>query len=396
MAYSSTYIYAPLKWISAGLISLALSASASAQPMPGGDRGHIPAGVITLSEAQVPFSVTLPGRAIAYEEVNIRPRVDGTISEIPYEAGRKVEKGDVLFRIEGDTFEVDVAAVEAEVARAEAAVTAAEATLSRYERLQGTGVTIEDVENARVTVLQNKAELSSANAKLKLARLNLERTEIRSPITGIVAVPEVSVGAVVTANQADALTTVTRLDPIYIDVEESSKRLAEVRALMEGGTLQRGEGLDLTLTLENGVQYDQKGTLESPGTRVSTTTGSFEFRIRFDNPERHILPGQFLRVEIELGTTRAVMVPQGATSRAADGTLTAFVAVDGKAEQRELTEHGSYQNAWIVTEGITPGEALIVDGLMAMRDGADIQPVSVEISENGVVTDAKDASSDES
>ncbi|WP_413219597.1 efflux RND transporter periplasmic adaptor subunit [Tritonibacter mobilis] len=396
MAYSFTYIYAPLKWISAGLISLALSASASAQPMPGGDRGPIPAGVITLSEAQVPFSVTLPGRAIAYEEVNIRPRVDGTISEIPYEAGRKVEKGDVLFRIEGDTFEVDVAAAEAEVARAEAAVTAAEATLSRYERLQGTGVTIEDVENARVTVLQNKAELSSANAKLKLARLNLERTEIRSPITGIVAVPEVSVGAVVTANQADALTTVTRLDPIYIDVEESSKRLAEVRALMEGGTLQRGEGLDLTLTLENGVQYDQKGTLESPGTRVSTTTGSFEFRIRFDNPERHILPGQFLRVEIELGTTRAVMVPQGATSRAADGTLTAFVAVDGKAEQRELTEHGSYQNAWIVTEGITPGEALIVDGLMAMRDGADIQPVSVEISENGVVTDAKDASSDES
>ncbi len=396
MAYSSTYIYAPLKWISAGLISLALSASASAQPMPGGDRGPIPAGVITLSEAQVPFSVTLPGRAIAYEEVNIRPRVDGTISEIPYEAGRKVEKGDVLFRIEGDTFEVDVAAAEAEVARAEAAVTAAEATLSRYERLQGTGVTIEDVENARVTVLQNKAELSSANAKLKLARLNLERTEIRSPITGIVAVPEVSVGAVVTANQADALTTVTRLDPIYIDVEESSKRLAEVRALMEGGTLQRGEGLDLTLTLENGVQYDQKGTLESPGTRVSTTTGSFEFRIRFDNPERHILPGQFLRVEIELGTTRAVMVPQGATSRAADGTLTAFVAVDGKAEQRELTEHGSYQNAWIVTDGIAPGEALIVDGLMAMRDGADIQPVSVEISENGVVTDAKDASSDES
>lgn len=117
--------------------------------MPGGDRGPIPAGVITLSEAQVPFSVTLPGRAIAYEEVNIRPRVDGTISEIPYEAGRKVEKGDVLFRIEGDTFEVDVAAAEAEVARAEAAVTAAEATLSRYERLQGTGVTIEDVENAR-------------------------------------------------------------------------------------------------------------------------------------------------------------------------------------------------------------------------------------------------------
>lgn len=378
---------APLTWISAALLSFSLCQPALAQ-MRRGPAGPIAAGVITLEEAQVPFFVTLPGRAVAYEEVDIRPRVGGTIAEITYESGRQVEVGATLFRIEGDTFEVDVAAAEAEVARAEAAVSAAEGTRSRYERLQGTGVTIEDVETARVAVLQSKAELSSAQAALKLAQLNLDRTEIKSPITGVVAVPEVSTGAIVTANQSDALTTVTRLDPIYVDVEESSKRLAEVRALIDGGTLQRGDDVDVTLTLENGVQYDQKGVLESPGTRVSTSTGTFEFRIRFDNPERHIMPGQFLRVEVELGTTRAILVPQGATSRAADGTLTAFVAVEGKAEQRELTERGSYQNAWIVTEGVTAGEALIVDGLSNMRNGAEVTTVPVTISETGIVTEA--------
>lgn len=394
MAYSSPRFPAALNWISAGAITLLMTLPAAAQPTTGRG-GPIAAGIILLEEAQVPYSVTLPGRAVAYEEVDIRPRVDGTIRDIIYEAGRKVEKGDVLFRIEGDTFEVDVAAAEAEVARAKAAVTAAEATLSRYERLQGTGVTIEDVETARVAVLQNKAELSSSRAALKIAQLNLQRTEIQSPITGIAEVPNISVGAVVTANQSDALTTVTRLDPIYIDVEESSKRLAEVRAMIEGGTLERGEDLDLSLTLENGAQYDQKGTLESPGTRVSTTTGTFEFRIRFDNPERRLLPGQFLRVKIELGTTRAVLVPQGATARAADGTLTAFVAVDDIAEQRELTEHGSYKNAWIVTDGISAGEALIVDGLTSMRDGASLKTVPVNISDTGVVTEQAADDSDE-
>ena len=386
MAHSLPHRPAPLTWLGAVAFSLCLPQPALAQMMRG-PAGPIAAGVITLEQAEVPFSVTLPGRAVAYEEVDIRPRVGGTIAEITYESGRQVETGATLFRIEGDTFEVDVAAAEAEVARAEAAVSAAEGTRSRYERLQGTGVTIEDVETARVAVLQNKAELSSAQAALKLAQLNLERTEIKSPITGVVAVPEVSTGAIVTANQSDALTTVTRLDPIYVDVEESSKRLAEVRALVDGGTLQRGDDVDVTLTLENGVQYDRKGTLESPGTRVSTTTGTFEFRIRFDNPERHIMPGQFLRVELELGTTRAVLVPQGATSRAADGTLTAFVAVEGKAEQRELTEHGSYKNAWIVTEGVAAGEALIVDGLSSMRNGAEVTTVPVTISEAGIVTE---------
>ncbi|OIQ24336.1 MAG: efflux transporter periplasmic adaptor subunit [Alphaproteobacteria bacterium MedPE-SWcel] len=394
MANSLLPLPSTLNRICAGALALCMALPAQAQQRPGA-QGPLAAGVITLEEAQVPYTVTLPGRAVAFEEVDIRPRVGGTISEILYEPGRLVQKGDLLFRIEGDTFEVDVEAAKAEVARAEAAVTASEATQSRYERLQGTGVTIEDLETARVTVLQNKAELSSARAALKLAQLDLDRTEIRSPITGVAAVANISAGAIVTANQSDALTTVTRLDPIYVDIEESSKRLAEVRALAEGGTLQRGDALDLSLQLETGAQYAQKGTLAAPGTQVSTTTGTLELRIRFDNPERRILPGQFLRVEVALGTTRAVLVPQGATTRSAEGTLTAFVAVDSTAEKRELIERGSYKNAWIVTDGVSAGELLIVDGLMSMRDGATVTTTPVAISETGIVSNLPAATKDE-
>lgn len=171
------------------------------------------------------------------------------------------------------------------------------------------------------------------------------RTEIRSPIAGFPSVPTISVGALVTENQTDALTTVARLDPIYVDVEESIRRMGEIRDKMDAGALQPGDGLDIELELESGGTYAAKGRMVSPGTTVSTTTGTRRMRIAFDNPELRLMPGQVLRVEVVLGTTNAVLAPQGATSRSASGVLTAFVAVDGKAEQRELTEQGSYRNA---------------------------------------------------
>ncbi|GGA97338.1 efflux RND transporter periplasmic adaptor subunit [Allosediminivita pacifica] len=281
-----------------------------------------------------------------------------------------------------------MAAAEAEVELAKASVSAAEETVSRYEGLAGTGVTQEDLASARVSLLQSRADLSSAEASLELAELDLDRTEIKSPISGFPDISTVSVGALVTENQTDALTTVTRIDPIFVDVEESSRRIGEVRNQIEAGSLSPGEQLDIGLELETGEVYDGKGELVSPGSSVSTTTGTTELRLRFDNPDHRIMPGQFLRVEIVLGTTDAVLVPQGATSRAASGALTAFVAADGTAEERTLTEQGSYRNAWIVTEGIAAGEMLIVDGLSNLRDGAEIATVPVTISDEGVVTAA--------
>ncbi|MBZ4023892.1 efflux transporter periplasmic adaptor subunit [Rhodobacter sp. TJ_12] len=373
------------------VLALALTSPALAQDGPPGGGGATQVGVMTLEKSDVPYSVTLPGRAVAYEQVDIRPRVAGVISDILYKAGRPVQAGDPLFAIDGDTYAADLKSAQAAVDGAKAALEAAEATYARYRKLERTSISTEDVEAARVAVAQAEATLSSAEAARDMAQLDLDRTQITSPISGVPDLPAVSVGAIVTANQTEALTTVTRLDPIYVDVEESSRRMLEHRAMWEAGTLRRAGEVDFTLTLETGATYDRKGSFVSPSTTVSATTGTTEMRVQFDNPERKILPGQFLRVEITLGATPAILVPQRATSRASDGTLSAFVAVEGRAEKRTLTETGSYQNAWVVTAGVEAGDLLIVDGLTNLQAGAEVATVPVTIDAQGVVRDVTKA-----
>lgn len=371
------------------LVSLCISPVATgalAQPMPG-QAGPTEVGVVTLEEASVPFSVTLPGRAVASAQTDIRPRVGGMIEEIAYEPGSRVEAGDVLFRLEAATYEAALAAAQAQKTGAEVAVSTAEATVSRYARLEGTGVTTGDLQTAQASLAQAQATLSAAEADLQTAQLNLDRVTIRSPIAGIVGVSAVSIGAIVTANQADALTTVTATDPIYVDVAESSARIMRVRAQLSSGALQPGDRLEAVLTLENGATYSDTGALVTPGLEVSTTTGAVDMRFQFGNPDRMILPGQFLRVQITIGQRRAVLVPQRATERQSDGSLTVYVAEDGVARQVTLSTSGTYQNAWIVTDGVVAGQAVIVDGLTNLRGGAEVRPVPVAINAQGVVED---------
>ncbi|SOC14535.1 membrane fusion protein (multidrug efflux system) [Rhodobacter sp. JA431] len=378
---------APLHRTLLAALALTFATPALAQEGPQGARS-IEVGVIELSQSDVPYTVTLPGRAVAFEQVDIRPRVAGVISEILYQAGRPVRAGTPLFTIDGDTYAADLKSAQATVDGAKAALEAAKATYARYKKLETTSISTEDVEAARVAVAQAEATLSSAEADRDMAQLNFDRTQITSPISGVPDMATVSVGAIVTANQTDALTTVTRLDPIYVDVKESSRQMLEHRAMWEAGTLTRADQVDISLTLETGETYDRKGSFVSPSTTVSSTTGTTEMRLQFDNPERKILPGQFLRVETTLGTTRAVLVPQRATTRGSDGTLSAFVAVAGKAEKRTLTENGSYQNAWVVTDGVKAGDQLILDGLTNLQDGSAITTVPVTIDAQGVVQDA--------
>lgn len=369
------------------LTALCLATPSLAQMAPQGPKE---VGVMTLEEAQVPYTVTLPGRAVAFQQTEIRPRVGGVIEEIAYTAGRPVAVGDLLFRLEDDSYRATLAAAEATRTGAEAAVQTAQATVDRYSQLVGTGVTTGDYQTAQSTLAQAKATLLGAEADLQTAQLDLDRTEIRSPIAGFVDVAEVSVGSIVTANQTTALTTVTTLDPIYIDVEESSARMMRVRARIDDGTMQPGDQLSAILTLETGQTYAGVGRLVSPSATVSTTTGSIDFRFQFDNPNRMILPGQFLRVQIEVGQQTAVLVPQRATERQSDGTLTAFVVRDGTAQQVQLTSDGTYQNAWITTQGVQAGDLVIVDGLENLGNGAEVTTVPVKINDEGVVEDVTD------
>ncbi|WP_258869760.1 efflux RND transporter periplasmic adaptor subunit [Paracoccus thiocyanatus] len=276
------------------------------------------------------------------------------------------------------------------MAGAEASLTQAQNTVTRYRRLEGSGVSAVDRADAEVALKQAEAQLKSAEAARDAARLVLQRTEIKSPLDGVADVAAVSVGDLVTANQSESLTTVTQLDPIYVDVSESSARMLRVRESIRAGLLVVNGTVATQLILETGEEYQGEGRIVSPGITVSPTTGTVPIRLKFDNPDRMILPGQFVRVKLTLGTTRAVLVPQRATNRASDGTLTAFVARDGQAQQVTLSEQGSYRNSWIVTQGISPGEELIVDGLEDLRPGAEVATIPVVIDAQGVVREAAD------
>lgn len=369
------------------VLALLLAGQVAAQQGPGrgAPQGPRQVGVMTAAEEEVPYTVTLPGRAIAYQQTGIRPQVGGEVLDIAYDPGQPVKAGAVLFRLDPETLAAALAAAEAAVAGAEASLTQAQNTVTRYRRLEGSGVSAVDRANAEVALKQAEADLKSAEAARDGARLSLDRTEIRSPIDGVPDVAQVSVGDLVTASQSEALTTITQLDPIYVDVSESSARLLRNRARIDSGQLVTNGEMPAELILETGETYRGSGRIVSPGILVSTTTGTVPIRLRFDNPDQLILPGQFLRVRLTQGSTRAVLVPQRATRRASDGTLTAFVVRDGKAAQVTLSEQGNWRSNWIVTQGISPGEEMILDGLDNLRAGAEVVPVPVTIDAEGVV-----------
>jgi len=301
-----------------------MSGTAAAQGRPPGSGGPAQVGVVAMTLQDVPYMRTLPGRAVAYEEAAIRPRVSGAVEEILHVAGATVAAGDPLFRIEDATYRAALSSAEAAVASAEAAAAVANATAQRYRNLQGNVVTSADLQSAEASAASANATLTAARAALAVAQLDLERTVIRSPISGVAGTSDVTVGALVTANQSTALATVTRLDPIYVDVSNSSAGMLRIRRMIDHGELTLGDSVDLQLLLETGEAYDRQGEMVTMSNAVSASTGTVDFRIRFDNPDRLILPGQFLRVNVTLGTQRAFLVPQRATRRASNGALTAL------------------------------------------------------------------------
>lgn len=361
---------------------------ARAQMGPQGNAPPREVGVVTAELSDVPQTVTLPGRAVAYETAAVRPRVGGLIEAITYRTGQHVAAGMPMFRLEADSLDTALAAAEAAEAGAIAAQKGAAATAERYRRLEGRGVSSAELEAAEVALSQADAQLSAARAALQTARLERERATIVAPIGGEAGAPAVTIGSIVTANQSEPLATITRIDPVYVDLAASSARVLEGRRRIAEGLLMPMDPPGISLVLEDGEAYSEEGEIVASGATVSTSTGTIDLRLQFPNPDGLILPGQFLRVDLTLGTIRAVLVPQRATTRLADGSLGVFVARDGRAERAVLTEAGVWNNAWAVTEGVAPGDQLIVDGLSNLRDGEAVSPVPVTLDDSGVVVDA--------
>ncbi len=379
------------KTIGAAIALAGMAAMADAQGAPP-PSGPVEVGVVSMSVQEVPRIVTLPGRAVASQDVAVRPRVGGVIEEILYTPGQSLKVGDPLFRIDDASYVAAEASAQANVATAEANLPVLQAAYDRAEQLSGRGFTEAEVEAARASLAEAKATLESTKAALAYAQTELSWTTLKSPIAGRADVSTVSVGDLVTAGQSDALTTIVRSDPIYVDMMEASARMLSIRKGVDDGSLKPNEAIQATLMLENGDVFRGTGEMVTPGNFVSTTTGTVTVRFKFDNPHQLIIPGMFVRGEIALGTMQAYLVPQRAATRANSGKLTAFiVSAEGKAEQVTLADDGSYQNAWIVREGLKDGDQLIVDGLSSLKAGQEVTPVAATIDEDGIARDTPPA-----
>lgn len=352
--------------------------------------GPIEVGVVTLASRAVPFTIELPGRIRASSTAEIRPQVNGIVREREFREGSEVEAGDILYRLEAEAFQAARDAAAATLQGAEAALAGAEARFGRTQRLAETNaVSAQTLDDARVDMLQAEASVSAATAALEAARINLNNTVIRAPIPGLIGASAVSVGSLVTANQSEALATVRQIDPVHVDLQDSSANLLRLRALGRAGMLGRNGGgpPQVGLTLEDGSEYDQTGTISLTEMTVSETTGTFTLRANIANPDRLLRPGMFVRAAVHVGESpNAFLVPQRAVTRNAAGEATGFFATDDEtAEVRVLATGRAVGNDWLVTEGVVDGDRIIIDGLQKISDGTAVRPIEVEIDSNGVV-----------
>lgn len=360
----------------------------------GAERPPSPVSVVVMKKAEQPLTTVLPGRADAFQTAAIRPRVSGVIKEIAFREGSEVKQGDLLYKIEDDTYRAEVAQAKASLAKAEASVPSAQANLARYERLVGSGATQIEFENAKVTLLQAQADVAQAKAALNAAEINLDLTEIEAPFEGVTSASAFSIGNVVTANQAETLMTLRRLDPIYIELTESSANLLRLREAIEAGRVSQEGGTiaDIRLTLEDGTQYPLVGKLDMSEMAVSETTGTFSIRALFENPDNLILPGMYVRATVVVGKESGYLIPQRAATRNARGEVTAkFVNAQNIVETRTFVHSQVSGNNWLVSEGINDGDKLIVDGFQWIGDGAPVQPVEATVDEQGLVVEKNPA-----
>jgi len=343
----------------------------------------VPVGVITLKKQTLTLRQELPGRINAFQIAEIRPQVSGIVQSRLFTEGSQVEKGQALYQINPATFEANLAASEAAVARAEASIASSKAKASRYsELLKIKAVSQQDYDEADAAYKQAKAELLTAQAQLQTSKINLEYSHVSSPISGQISKSNVTVGALVSANQATSLATVTQLDPIYIDLTQSSSELTKLKKAIVSGDLSvdSSSQTDVELTMEDGSLYSHKGTLQFSEVTVEPSTGSVTLRAKFPNPEKLLLPGMYARASIVEGVKNdAILVPQRGVSRNSKGEPTAMVvSKNNTVESRVLKTDRTIGSNWLVTDGVMEGDKLIVEGLQKIRPGAPVSPSEVQ------------------
>ena len=350
--------------------------SAGATPTPAAP-APVAVTVLTLQSVAVPVISTLPGRTAPFSVAEIRPQVGGLLQERLFTEGERVTAGQPLFRIAAAPFEAAVQRAEAAVARAEATVRVTTSTATRFRTLaRAEAVTAQNLENAEAAMAQAQADVMSSRAALDTARIDLSYTRVTSPVAGRTGRANVTVGALVTASQAAPLVTVTQLDPIFVDLTQPSASLLQARRDISSGALRRASAdrAVVRLLLEDGSQYPLAGEVQFSEVNVDQGTGSVTLRARFPNPDQLLLPGMFVRALVEEGITdRALLVPQRAVLRTPRGEPMAFVVnAQGVVEQRILRASRTIGTNWLVTDGLNPGDRVVMEGFQRFRAGARV------------------------
>lgn len=321
-----------------------------------------------------PLAVTteLPGRTDAYRVAEVRPQVSGIILHRNFTEGSDVKAGDSLYQIDPATYEAAYDNAKGELVKAQAAANIAHLTVKRYVPLVGTQyVSKQEYDQAVATAQQADASVVAAKAGIESARINLAYTKVTSPINGRIGKSSVTEGALVTNGQATALATVQQLDPIYVDVTQSS---SDFMRLKQQTSLQKGDTSSVELLMENGQPYPLKGTLQFSDVTVDESTGSITLRVLFPNPQHMLLPGMFVRARIDEGTQPdAILVPQQGVTRTPRGDATVLVVNDkNQVESRTVVAPQAIGDRWLITEGLKNGDRVIISGLQKVRPGVTV------------------------
>ena len=337
--------------------------------------------VVTLNQTPLTLTTELSGRTSAHRIAEVRPQINGIILKRYFVEGSDVKAGQVLYQIDPATYEAAVASAEASLAKAEATEQSARLKAKRYaELVKVKAISTQDYDDAQASWKQAVAEIAAAKAALKSARIDLGYTKVRATISGRIGKSSVTEGALVTAQQAASLTTIQQLDPIYVDVTQSTTDLLQLRQLYASGQLEHTQdGAVVHFVLENGAAYPHSGKLEFSDVTVDETTGMVTVRALAPNPDRLLLPGMFVRAILTQGEQpNGLLVPQAAVSRTAKGGASVLlVNADNKVEQREIEVGRAFHGNWVVESGLKGGERVIVAGLQKVRPGAEVAPKDV-------------------
>ncbi len=372
----------PFRLISAATAAVLLAACGPKQSAPPPQTPEV--GVVTVQPTAVPVVTELPGRTSAFLVAQVRARVDGIVLRREFTEGSQVKAGQRLYKIDPAPYIATLNNAKATLAKAQANLVSTTAQANRYKVLvAANAVSKQDYDNAVAAEGQAAADVAAGKAAVDTAQINLGYTDVVSPVSGQVGISQVTPGAYVQASAATLMATVQTLDPVYVDLTQSSLDGLKLRRDMQEGRLKTTgpDAARVSLILEDGRTYSEKGKLQFTDVTVDQGTGSVTVRAIFKNADRVLLPGMFVRARIDEGVNdNALVVPQVGVTHDQKGQPTALVVGnDGKVVLRQLVTSGTYGSNWVVESGLNPGDRVIVQGTDKAKPGMQVKTVAAQL-----------------